>query len=357
MTAERWVVLEPLDTITVRDGRSFDAGQQSVARAALPSPGTVAGAIGAAYGARPGAGLDPAARGRDVPAQVLGPFVVRRRRGQWRVRWPVPCDVVREDESPVPVRLAVSSPASGGGSAADVEHDLDGQVARLLTGHGDPAGGWWETDELAGYLAGGEISGDTVAAPWEIERRVGLALEAPRTAAEGMFYSAEHLRLLDGVGWAACCIGGPQISLPQTVQLGGRSRAAQVHDGVPEPAVPAVPSAAPGGRLLLYLATPAVFAGGWRPDLSAWPGTELVAAALGDPQVIASATPDRATGGVGRGRMMWAVPAGSVYYLRFPSEQSALAAAAELRRSPLPQARESLANRGLRIRADRKLVT
>jgi CRISPR-associated protein Cmr3 len=347
MTAERWVVLEPLDTITVRDGRPFDAGQQSAARMALPNPGTLAGAIGAAYGALPGAGLDPAARGRDVPAQVIGPLVVRRHRDEWRVRWPVPCDVVREDDSSAPFRLVLSESAAGSGSVAEgVEHDLGSQVTALLTGQGDPAGGWWDTDELADYLISGETSGDTVDPPWEIERRVGLALEEPRAAAESMLYSAEHLRPLDGVGWAACCIGGPQTQLPGTVQLGGRGRTAQVHDAVAVPEFPAAPTTAPHGRLVLYLATPAVFANGWRPDLSAWPGTELVAAALGDPQVIASATPDRATGSVGRGRMMWAVPAGSVYYLQFVNEQAALAAAAELRRLPLRQARESLATAG-----------
>ena len=43
---ERWVVLEPLDTVTIRDGRAFDMGQDSVAHLTLPSPATFAGAIG-----------------------------------------------------------------------------------------------------------------------------------------------------------------------------------------------------------------------------------------------------------------------------------------------------------------------
>lgn len=347
MSAERWVVLEPLDTVVVRDGRAFDAGLQSVARTSPPTPGTLAGAIGAAYGARPGAGLDPEARGKVVPERLLGPVPVVRRGGAWRARWPVPCDVVRDDEDSEPRRLKVAYPGPGDGSLpAGIEHDLDRQVPALPAGSGDPAGGWWETAELARYLASGDVSGDTVAAPWQVERRVGLALDDDGTAAEGMLYSAEHLRPAEGMGFAVCCVGGPDVALPGTVFLGGRGRRAQVHDAVAAPALPGPAASAPEGRLLLYLATPSVFSGGWLPDLSAWPGAELVSAALGDPQVIAAATPERATGSVGGGRLMWAVPAGSVYYLKFGSERAALDAAAGMRRRTLPQDTGSLATAG-----------
>ena len=62
--------------------------------------------------------------------------------------------------------------------------------------------------------------------------------------------------------------------------------------------------------------------------------------------MIATATAQRATGTVGSGRLMWAVPAGSVYYLNVGSEQAALEVAAELRRSTLPQATAALATAG-----------
>jgi CRISPR type III-B/RAMP module-associated protein Cmr3 len=347
MNGERWVVLEPLDTMVVRDGRAFDAGLQSVARTVQPTPGTLAGAIGAAYRARPGAGLDPAARGRDVPERLLGPVHVVRREGVWRPRWPIPCDVVREDEEAAPQRLTVSGRGQGDSDGlAGVTHDLNGQVATLLIGAGEPTRDWWETAELADYLAEGDVSGDTVAAPWETERRVGLALDEDGTASESMLYSAEHLRPIDGMGFAVCCIGGPDAALVDTVPLGGRGRCAQVHDAVATLALPEPATHAPGGRLLLYLATPAVFTDGWRPDLSRWASARLAAAAVGDVQVIATATAQRATGAVGSGRLMWAVPAGSVYYLEFDSERAALDAAAELNRSTLPQASDALATAG-----------
>ena len=142
-----------------------------------------------------------------------------------------------------------------------------------------------------------------------IERRVGLALNDDGTAAEGMFYSAEHLRPADRMGFAMYCLGGPGIPLPQTVPFAGRNRSAHLHDKVSPPELPGPATRAPDGRLLLYLATPAVFADGWRPDLSAWPDAKLVTAVVGEPQVIAAATPQRQTGAVGGGRLMWAAPA------------------------------------------------
>lgn len=336
MTSERWVVLEPLDTIVVRDGRAFDAGVQSLARTALPTPGTIAGAIGAAYGARPGAGLDAAARGRDVPECMLGPIPVVARGGQWRPRWPVPQDVVADDDGSAPCRLTVAEISS---------HDL-GEVGFLPFGSGEATGGWWETSELAAYLTDGDVSGDTVSSPWTVERRVGLALDDDGTAAEGMLYSAEHLRPVERMGFAVCCLGGPDVPLAETVPFGGRNRSAQVHDHADPPHLPSPAARAPDGRLLLYLVTPGVFLAGWRPDLSTWTNAQLVTAVVGDPQVIAAATPQRQTGAVGGGRLMWAVPAGSVYYLKFSTEQAALEAAATLGHRTLPQAVESLATAG-----------
>jgi CRISPR-associated protein Cmr3 len=249
--------------------------------------------------------------------------------------------------SSVPHRLTVSSPAFGEGDLPrGTAHDLQGQVAELLTGLGERQAGWWESDELAEYLADGIVSGDLVGSPWEVERRVGLALDESGTAAEGMLYSAEHLRPASRMGFAVCCMGGPDVPLADMVPLGGRGGCAQVHDAVTPPDLPEPVSDMPDGRMLLYLATPAVFADGWKPDLSAWPHAELIAAALGDPQVIAAATPNRQTGAVAGGRLMWAVPTGSVYYLKFPDEQAARAAAADLRRMTLPQATLPLATAG-----------
>jgi CRISPR-associated protein (Cas_Cmr3) len=97
------------------------------------------------------------------------------------------------------------------------------------------------------------------------------------------------------------------------------------------PRLPSAPDSFPGGRLLLYLATPAVFSQGWRPDL-ADTGATLVGAAVGGPEVIASARPHRATGRVGNAQLMSAAPAGSVYFLQFPEPDAGRAAAEYARR-------------------------
>ena len=94
----RWVVLEPLDTVAIRDGRGFDMGFDAVAHLTLPSPATFAGAIGAVYDPTPGlARKDPAALGTRLPRQVHGPVTVRREAGRWQALLPVPHDVVVSD--------------------------------------------------------------------------------------------------------------------------------------------------------------------------------------------------------------------------------------------------------------------
>ncbi|WP_396911949.1 type III-B CRISPR module-associated Cmr3 family protein [Mycolicibacterium sp.] len=328
----RWVVLEPLDTVIVRDGRAFDAGAQSQSRTVAPTPTTMAGAIGAAYGAAPGAGRSSgSSRGKDLPSHVQGPFAVHREGAGWQGQWPIPADIVAVYGGWE--RLSLVDPG-------DAEHDLSSEVELLLDDGGSdstPATGWWDEQALTEYLHEGAVSDPIVGEPWEIERRVGLAREDDRTAKDSMLYSAEHLRFVDGHGLAARCLGGPDHPLAAMVNFGGRGKRAQVHQ-VQDITVPEPPDSFDGGRLLLYLATPAIFpGGGWRPDLARWPGATLAAAAVGRPQVVTTATPRRTNGSVGDGLLMWAVPAGSVYYLRFPSEAAAADAAEFLRFEPLDQ--------------------
>jgi CRISPR-associated protein Cmr3 len=76
---------------------------------------------------------------------------------------------------------------------------------------------------------------------------------------------------------------------------------------------PQVDAAITGPRVLAYLATPAIWPGGWQipvPD-----GARLVAAATGEPEPAASVTPGPAWRD--SRALRWAVPAGSVYLLDF----------------------------------------
>ncbi|KXK59007.1 hypothetical protein AWW66_26620 [Micromonospora rosaria] len=329
MSGRRWLVLEPHDTVSVRDGRAFDAGVQTVGRAVPPHPATVAGAVGAAFGAPPGAGVDPAQRGVLVPAELHGPVVLRRRTsGRWRAWFPMPRVVVRVDADWR--RLTPGNTRLDG-----VRHDLSDEVDLLGGPQGEP-GGWLDGSALGRFLADPLVVPRDAGPPWVWERRVGLARDDARTARDGMLYSVEHLRpavdaSFDGFGFAVGCVSAPPHQLRETVPLGGEGRRATVHDWTdagdlgPLPAAPADVHT----RVLLYLATPAVFGDGWRPAADDLRGARLVAAAVGGPQPVAMGRPDPRTGELHARRLVWAAPAGSVYFLDFDGDAAAAREAVE----------------------------
>ncbi|MGJ3558955.1 type III-B CRISPR module-associated Cmr3 family protein [Streptomyces sp. INA 01156] len=111
------------------------------------------------------------------------------------------------------------------------------------------------------------------------------------------------------------------------MQFGGRGRQAwvEVAEDVDWQAAPreANGKASPDGRLVVYVATPALWPDGWRIPTPLG-GVEVSAAAVADAQPVATATP-RAGGRPGDRALRWAVPAGSVYCLRFPSAGEAAA--------------------------------
>jgi CRISPR-associated protein (Cas_Cmr3) len=272
----------------------------------------------------------------DNPDQVRGPVVVRRAPGEqrWQSYFPVPRDVVEDEET---ADWTLLRPRAGADAARDLaEHDLAGQVS-LLHGDGEPVTGWWSSAAITAYLRERDLAQpDLVDArldhdrggdgPWAWERRVGLARADDRTAADRMLYSTEHLRLADGAGFAALVIDPPSTEAAQFVHFGGEGRRAELRlcGAATAPALPDPPDLFEDGRLLLYLATPAVFRDGWRPSAETLGETgALVAAAVGGPEVVATARPDRTTGRVGNAALMWAVAAGSVYFLQFPGDADA----------------------------------
>jgi hypothetical protein len=111
------------------------------------------------------------------------------------------------------------------------------------------------------------------------------------------------------------------------VQLGGRGRLADVTPA--EATWPPHPAGQVRERVLVALATPALWPGGWQIPVP--PGAELVAAAAGEPEPAATMTPGRQAA---RTRMLrWAVPAGSVYLLEFSDGDRGAAWAAGVHRT------------------------
>lgn len=305
-----WLAIEPLDTVMVRDGRGFDAGTAATAVSTAPPPSTLGGAIRTAVGT-------------DIDGYLVGPIVTTGADGPV---FPTPQDIVRGDNDEI-WRLAVRR------TQLDELTDLGDAFSHVLVGEGDPVGGYLDADGLADWLRGdGECApAGRVAAgwwqsryarsPWHVENHIGLALRSDGTLAgtaeAGMLYSAAHLRPMEGMGFLVGCVAPSTVTvINDLVPLGGQGRLAQVRE-VDQPDLPGVPEDFPGGRVAVYLATPALLDDvRWHP-----PAAVLCAVALGGPQPLATASPRE---GLWRTRRLhWAVPAGTVYYLDFGDPEAA----------------------------------
>ncbi|WP_431887559.1 type III-B CRISPR module-associated Cmr3 family protein [Nocardiopsis alba] len=326
-----WVTLDPHDTVQVRDGRAFAAGAGGVAHSVRPWPSTVAGALAAALGGE--------------PESLRGPFIAHRDGMEWSPYFPAPLDLVTEPDAVDVWRLR--HPRVGGGGA--VHEDGGEDDARIRTdlqasGHpdlvplslpegveeADPLGGLVPGGALESYLHGtlveaGDVASqdewDRVAEPVTAESRIGVALDPEsRTVKSGLLYRTTHLRLEEDWAFAVHLTPRPgrhrsveEVSDP--VRFGGLSRLADIASaqvvGWPDP-----PEDFPDGKVLLYVATPAVWHTGWVPPLPE--GARLVSAVIGDSLPVATASPVRDHKNFQRTRTMaWAVPPGSIYLLQF----------------------------------------
>jgi hypothetical protein len=348
---ERWLAFTPRDTVLVRDGRSFDAGADASAESVRPWPSTIAGAVRTAYGAEPDA--------------VRGPVLARESgNGGWLPHFPVPADVVRRVGGPPRGYLLRPDPELAG-----IVSDLGGWAGALLSpprdlGKVEQVSGWLDAGGLAGYLRGdlpatgfeldkdskglrryraprSGVPGPYPREPLVPETRVGLARTRDRAARDGYLYQAVHLRPRDGWAFLACCDLPPDWTQVANgpAPLGGRGRTADVADvsGQRGAGWPQAPSGFPGGRVLLYLATPALWPDGWRPPIP--PGATLAGAAVPSPQPVATASPYTArrehTSVLETVTLRWAVPAGAVYLLQFADPIAAGAWAAAQHARPL----------------------
>lgn len=318
MTGSSWLSFTPRDTVFVRDGRSFDAAADSSAASVRPSPTTIAGAAGALF--------DP------NPDAVRGPVLARSVRSEWDAYFPVPTDLVRTASGAGPQVYRLTPVKAVGLTDLDAGSGAGSGPERWLvppedTGAVEQVSGLIPASVLSDYLAGELPSGTGTELaelgieddPFEPERRVGLARDHARQARAGYLYQVTHLRSRDGWAFLAECVfsSGPvRTAAPGPVQFGGRGRLADVAEASltwPRRTERAAAHASSSGRVLVYLATPALWPDGWRIPLP--PGARLVAAACGKPVVAATLTPGPQWK---RTRVLrWAVPAGSVYLLEF----------------------------------------
>ena len=375
-----WVLFQPLDVVTFRDGRSFTAGTTASARTTLPRPTSTGGALTAVFG--------------DRPDRIAGPVLASVDPDGARLVLPVPADLV-VDRDGLPHRLHPDMPVdlpAGVAVSCDLDASGVGATFRLLGGGGKPAPGALGGDAVAGYLRGEPeraLAAVAAAEPAALvrERRLGLARHSRgaadgrgRTAVTGFLYVGEFWRARADaearLGFA-CRVWFDRAAptpVARIVRLGGEGRQARVRvlpdatvdppagqagpssavgtgvavgDGTsggrsPALAVPDRPDGFPGGQVLLYLATPAVFPDGWLP--AGIDGADLVAACTAGPEAVAGWAPDP-DGPPGGGRprpVRWAVGAGSVYFLRFGDEDAARVFARRFHGRCLPQAQDWL---------------
>jgi CRISPR-associated protein Cmr3 len=308
-----WLAVEPLDTLMVRDGRAFNAGQAAArGEAVSPPPSTLGGVVRQALG-------------RDVQHRIVGPVVDV----DGVTRFPAPADLVRDEDGHTR-RLGITDRPPG---AATTDLDARVRLSHVLHGEGTPERRWVTRDGLAAWLSGDLAPGSPLTRedrrrylcqePWVVEPRLGLAREwfGPHrgTAAEQMLYLARHLRPCPGMRFLVGCEDDVALTdLPaDLVRIGGRGRIAHVRAHRHDDPIPPAASRFPDGRVTVYLATPALL------DDVCWhpPDTQLCAVALTGPVPVASASWRR---GLGRTRLLrWAVPAGTVYYLKFGTEDDA----------------------------------
>lgn len=341
MSRQTWLAFAPRDTLFVRDGRSFDAAADAAGQAVRPGPSTTAGAVGAAFHARPGA--QPGQDG--LPLEVRGPVLAQREGDSWHPYYPMPADVVVTADEPTPYAFRLEPGNAVGhtdltGGDPPSEGSLKLMMPPAAARRVKPLAGWLPANSLTDYLAGTLIPPDGVAVedleveqedPLRPETRIGLARDASRRVREGFLYRATHLRPMDGWAILAECelADGFDRVAEGPVKLGGQGRLADVETAAGLPSWPGHGREEfPGGRVLVYLATPAIWPDGWRLPLP--DGAELVAAVTGEPEPVATTTPG--SGWKDSRALRWAVPAGSVYLLRFTGANAERDAAAWARK-------------------------
>ncbi|WP_017593834.1 type III-B CRISPR module-associated Cmr3 family protein [Nocardiopsis potens] len=350
---DRWVVLRPHDTVQVRDGRSFDAGAGGVAHSVRPWPSTVAGALAAGMG---------------EPESVRGPVLAHCDGEQWEPYLPVPADLVVDREHDV-WRMCLPEGPEDASAVCDLDRagapDLRPPAVPEDAEEPEPLTGLVPGAVLQDYLHGDLIAPgraaslsalDRTADPVAAEPRIGVGLDLEaRTVKGGLLYRTTHLRLDEDWAFAAelTPVGDQERRLEEglgPLRFGGLSRMADVAPA-PGLAWPEAPTSYPGGRVLVYTATPAVWERGWLPPLPE--DAVLETAVVGDPLPMATASPGRDHATFKRRRALyWAVPPGSVYLLKFPNTDDAAAWAAAQHGRALSPAAYARRETGERSRLD-----
>lgn len=237
--------LEPVDTWFFRDGTPFSAGnapQTTVASLFPPHPTSMTGALRAALALSKGwhgrgrwsrEFHDVLGNGPDDLGSLAvdGPFLLCCERPLFRApRHLLGSKSSTEWKPEVALRPGCAVSCDLGSVRLPEVPGTDGNDADLKPG----ANEWLTQAGMNAVLRGKLPSKDEIVSSsclWSTETRIGLEIDrGPRTAKEGMLYSAQHTRPHRGLSLGARIAGLPPNWVPpfdQLVPLGGESRLAE----------------------------------------------------------------------------------------------------------------------------------
>lgn len=310
-----WYAIRPHDTFLIRDGRTFDTGSGAVFGSVLPRPSTIGGAI-AALGGR--------------FRYLRGPFLGDDSGEGWTLHFPLPRDVVQSGS----LRPTRTHPVEGSKTLATSERlgrmlvEVDTNRRSVGLGEDQRDVAWSHnsslisTGALERYLGTAEDIRTPVFRLSELsnlvpaERRVGIAVKDGRTQ-EGFLYQTTHRRPFHYTAFLAD-VEAKYDASTSSVPFGGAGRHAEI-TLAEKVGFPRRSPSYPEGNLLLYLATPGIWPRGSTPPLPN--NASIVGAVIGPQEPIAAGANHQ--NGISKTTLRWAVPAGSVYFLKFPGEEAA----------------------------------
>ncbi|WP_069803070.1 type III-B CRISPR module-associated Cmr3 family protein [Thermogemmatispora onikobensis] len=367
-----YLFIEPHETLLFRSGRPFDAGEVNFAESLFPpTPETLQGSLRELIARHwdqrkslPELLRDPALTALIGNQTGYGRLrirlitLARRQKAQngaqrFELLYPMPAHLLRAPHQPgsPSKRLLRLKPASPAGLWTNLPQGQqllypEGQEQAQPLGKGSKLRGWLTAEGLEAALRSNTEMSETMIISnseiYEEEPRTGIARqERTRTTEEGMLYTIYTVRLRPSYGFLV------DLRLAQTADplsdqllpdeqtalllrlpappthfahtLGGESRPVTVWLIDPQAtpvraAAPQTPDHLSGQRLLLYLATPAIFRKGWQPER--WPADlgAPIAAAISGYQWIGGWQMNPSHHGGQSKTARRCVPAGSVYF-------------------------------------------
>ncbi len=278
-------LIEPRSPLVFRSARPFGAGGGGDTLS-FPLPSTVAGALRTAWAEQQG-GFDYHVRGTELlDMAVHGPLLGRRGAdGGVAALFPRPADALylNDEGHTQAYRLAPEPlPAASG-------CDLPADLLPVALDPGAPKGkpakdapAFWSLETMARWLAGVAPAGEpsthgASALPQDVRTHVALDPETFGSDPGRLFQSAgldfgPVRRKPDEGGWTEheyLLLARAGFALHPTLRrVGGEGRPARLVERTgawPAPPARLAEAIAKAGGLRLVLATPAVFAGGWKP--------------------------------------------------------------------------------------------